>query len=242
MTSSLEVGNSQQKDLPQKDGSGKVTEISAIDNEVTYFENVKQGSSNSTYSLESDHHAASNTRFRRFIDSFKKAEGPQPGSLDHDVLAGDSDIEGKPRTEPEKDDDARELKKTIKPRHVVMISLGTGIGTGMLVGNGTSLANSGPAGLVIGYAIMGSCIYCIIQATGELAVLYTKLTGGFNAYPSMLIDPAFGFAVAWVYCIQWLCVCPLELVTASMTIKYWTCLLYTSLPLPRNVSLFLLEK
>ena len=51
---------------------------------------------------------------------------------------------------------------------------------------------------------------------------YTSLSGGFNAYPSLLIDPALGFSVAWVYCLQWLCVMPLELVTASITIKYWT--------------------
>ena len=55
-----------------------------------------------------------------------------------------------------------------------------------------------------------------------MALVYSNLTGGYNAYPSFLVDDGFGFAVAWVYCLQWLCVCPLELVTASMTIKYWT--------------------
>ena len=69
---------------------------------------------------------------------------------------------------------------------------------------------------------MGSILYCIIQACGEMALVYSNLTGGYNAYPSFLVDDGFGFAVAWVYCLQWLCVCPLELVTASMTIKYWT--------------------
>ncbi|CCF57699.1 hypothetical protein KAFR_0D00520 [Kazachstania africana CBS 2517] len=114
-----------------------------------------------------------------------------------------------------------QLQKTIQPRHVIMISLGTGIGTGLLVGNGATLHNAGPAGLLIGYIIMASCIYCIIQACGEMAVNYLTLIGGFNNYPSFLVDTAWNFAVAWVYCIQWLCVCPLELVTASMTIKYW---------------------
>ncbi|CCH58311.1 hypothetical protein TBLA_0A05180 [Henningerozyma blattae CBS 6284] len=121
-----------------------------------------------------------------------------------------------------KEDSNAELRQTIKPRHVIMMSLGTGIGTGLLVGNAKPLAAAGPAPLVIGYGIMGTCIYCIIQACGEMAVAYGNLTGSFNTFPSFLVDPGFNFAVAWVYCIQWLCVCPLELVTASMTIQYWT--------------------
>ncbi|GMM56649.1 amino acid transporter [Maudiozyma humilis] len=186
--------------------------------------------------------------FRDFVDSFKRAEDPQLEQPLEDIDVAVSrntieninkemaSIEGAGRLssaedriggaaapgEQYHDDTDDKFKKTIKPRHVIMISLGTGIGTGLLVGNGSTLANGGPASLVIGYAIMGSCIYCIIQAVGEMAVAYISLIGGFNAYPAFIVDPALGFSVAWVYCLQWLCVCPLELVTASMTIKYWT--------------------
>ncbi|QNG15643.1 uncharacterized protein GWK60_K05599 [Nakaseomyces glabratus] len=170
---------------------------------------------------------------RRLIDSFKRAE-QQPNQqhnlaedLENDLTTAISmnsldRVQNKPTGNGQMKFEEEALKKSIKPRHVVMISLGTGIGTGLLVGNAKALHNAGPAGLVIGYAIMGSCIYCIIQAAGEMAVVYSNLLGGFNTYPSMLIDPGFGFAVAWVYCLQWLCVCPLELVTTSLTIKYWT--------------------
>ncbi|KAM3161418.1 General amino acid permease AGP1 [Lachancea thermotolerans] len=149
------------------------------------------------------------SRFQRLTNSFKRAGEHGRG--------GDVDAEGQPVAPRE-----TKLKQTISSRHLFMISLGTGIGTGMLVGNGKALHNGGPAGLAIGYAIMGSCIYCMIQAAGEMAVSYSSLSGNFNAYPSMLIDPALGFSVAWVYCLQWLCVLPLELVTATITIKYWT--------------------
>lgn len=171
-------------------------------NETDYLEKTSVQNSDFEY-LENE-----GNLFRRFANSFKRAPGSNNPDKEDGSDAGD------------KGDN--KLKKTIKSRHVVMISLGTGIGTGMLVGNGKALRNGGPAGLVIGYAIMGSCLYCIIQAAGELAVCYTSLSGGFNAYPSLLIDPALGFSVAWVYCLQWLCVMPLELVTASITIKYWT--------------------
>ncbi|SCU99001.1 LAME_0G01398g1_1 [Lachancea meyersii CBS 8951] len=155
------------------------------------------------------HTDESRSAFQRFKRSFRRAD---ESLIHHD---GEFGVEVGQKSDGQ-------LKQTIKSRHVLMISLGTGIGTGMLVGNGKALHNGGPAGLAIGYAIMGSCLYCIIQAAGELAVVYSSLSGNFNAYPSILVEPAFGFSVAWVYCLQWLCVFPLELVTASITIKYWT--------------------
>lgn len=153
--------------------------------------------------------------FRRFADSFRRHEAHNGGGGDGD----DEDHEG--LTPIESASKHKTLKQNIRPRHVLMISLATGIGTGMLVGNGKSLHNGGPASLVIGYAIVSSMLYCVIQSASELAIIYTSLAGGFNAYPSLLVDKAFGFSVSWVYCLQWLCVLPLELVTASMTIKYW---------------------
>ncbi|CCK70699.1 amino acid permease KNAG_0F00270 [Huiozyma naganishii CBS 8797] len=152
---------------------------------------------------------SSRSPFGKFVDSFKRVDEKQTTS---DLESGLGEVPG----------ENSDLKQTIKKRHVLLISLGTGIGTGLLVGNAKVLRDAGPGGLVIGYSIMGSCLYCIIQACGELAVCYSSLPSNFNIYPTFLVDKAFGFAVAWVYCLQWLCVCPLELVTASMTIKYWT--------------------
>ncbi|AMD19514.1 HCL637Wp [Eremothecium sinecaudum] len=173
-------------------------------------ENVEMNSESTEYyektyvdksTYEYSDHAS---KFKRFVNSFKRSE------------ASGKDVE---HTRDEYKHE--QLKQTIKPRHVVMISLGTGIGTGLLVGAGKSLTQGGPAGLLMGYAIMGACVYCVIQAAGEMAVCYPALTGGFNNYPSFLIDPALGFATAWLYCLQWLCVFPLELVTAAITIRYW---------------------
>lgn len=154
-----------------------------------------------------------NSLLTKFIDSFREAESSNNQNPDDMEKVEYNDIASS---------DDKNMKKTIKKRHVLLISLGTGIGTGLLVGNAQALHNAGPAGLVIGFAIMGTCLYCIIQACGEMAVCYSSLPSNYNIYPTFLVEPAFGFAVAWVYCLQWLCVCPLELVTASMTIKYWT--------------------
>lgn len=114
------------------------------------------------------------------------------------------------------------LKKSMKSRHVVMMSIGTGIGTGLLISNAKGLAISGPAPLVIGYGMVSFITYFMIQAAGELAVTYPTLPGNFNSYFCTLVSKPFGFATVWLACVQWITVLPLELIAASMTIKYWT--------------------
>ncbi|CEP64313.1 amino acid permease LALA0_S11e01288g [Lachancea lanzarotensis] len=155
--------------------------------------------------------------FHRVVDSFKRPVAHEPGTPGN----SDAQDEYERAHQVNESEKHKALKQNIRPRHVMMMSLATGIGTGLLVGNGKSLHNGGPASLVIGYAIVSTMLYCSIQSASELAIGYSSLSGGFNAYPARLVDPAFGFAVAWVYCLQWLTVLPLELVTASMTIKYW---------------------
>lgn len=152
------------------------------------------------------------SKWQKFKNSFKRLED----DIDPNLSEAEKAEIIKYRNEGEK------LKKSLKTRHMILIAIATGIGTGLLVGSGTSLNKGGPAGLIIGTAIVGSMLINVMEAAGELALTYGDLTGGFNAYTSFLIDESFAFAVSWNYCIQWLCVLPLELVTASITIKYWT--------------------
>ncbi|KAG7661740.1 uncharacterized protein J8A68_004744 [[Candida] subhashii] len=112
------------------------------------------------------------------------------------------------------------LHRKLKNRHLQMIAIGGAIGTGLFVGSGSGLATGGPAGLIIGYILVGSMIYCSVQSLGELAVTF-PVQGAFVTYNSRFIDPSWGFAMAWNYAIMWLIVLPLELVAASLTIKYW---------------------
>ncbi|KAL6453973.1 AGP1 General amino acid permease AGP1 [Candida maltosa Xu316] len=115
----------------------------------------------------------------------------------------------------------KQLAKGISKRHLILMSLVTGIGTGLLVGGGQVLKNSGPLFLLTGYAIAGSFVYPTIQAAGEMAVNYSNLSGGYNSYTRMFVDDALNFAISWNYCIQWLSVISIELVTAAITIEYW---------------------
>jgi amino acid transporter len=50
---------------------------------------------------------------------------------------------------------SEETKRELKPRQISMIAIGGAIGTGLVIGSGSSLSRSGPASLFISYVIMG---------------------------------------------------------------------------------------
>lgn len=112
------------------------------------------------------------------------------------------------------------LARTLKSRHLQMIAIGGAIGTGLFVGSGTKLWTGGPAGVLIGYGIIGTMIYVMCQAMGELSVTF-PVSGAFVTYNNRFLDPSWGFAMSWNYAMNWLVVLPLELVAASITVEYW---------------------
>jgi hypothetical protein len=69
------------------------------------------------------------------------------------------------------------LAPALKPRHMAMISIGGVIGTGLFLGTGSALHGGGPLGLFLGYALMGSVTYCMMQCLGEM-LSYLPIAGG----------------------------------------------------------------
>ena len=150
----------------------------------------------------------SGSRWRKFKDSFKP--------LDEAVVTDDmSDIEKIAHRTAH-----APLKHHLKNRHLQMIAIGGAIGTGLFVGSGTALRTAGPAGILIGWGLTGTMIYCMVMAMGELSVVF-PISGGFTTYATRFIDESFGFANNFNYMLQWLCVLPLEIVAASITVNYW---------------------
>src|SRR5690606_376006 len=95
------------------------------------------------------------------------------------------------------------LQKTLKTRHITMISIGGVIGTGLFVGTGKNILSTGPAA-VVSYAIACMLIVLIMQmvgemATGELALGKSRGSsaelGSFASYAGRYIGPWAGFTV-----------------------------------------------
>lgn len=118
-------------------------------------------------------------------------------------------------------EDGVALKRHLKGRHMQMIAIGGAIGTGLFVGSGSSLADGGPASVIIDYTLIGIMMFFTVYALGELAVSY-PVAGGFYNYAVRFIDPAWGFAVGWNYFMNYFVTFPLELTTCAITFRYWT--------------------
>lgn len=160
--------------------------------------------------------ASKQSRSKRFVDSFRRDPtasvtrhlSDTPDNKSYDIEAANAATAASP------------LLRRLKGRHLQMIAIGGSIGTGLFVGSGRALAYGGPASLLLAFLLIGLMIYCTVQALGEMAVIF-PVAGSFSAFSTRFIDPSWGFAMGWNYCLQWLVVLPLEIVSASITVHYW---------------------
>lgn len=113
------------------------------------------------------------------------------------------------------------LARQLKGRHLRMIAITGPIGTGLFLSSGLSLVAGGPGAVLVSFLIIGIMVMATIHALGELAVCF-PVAGAYTTYATRFIDPAWGFAMGWNCALRWLIMFPLELVAASITIKFWT--------------------
>ncbi|POY76820.1 hypothetical protein BMF94_0072 [Rhodotorula taiwanensis] len=113
------------------------------------------------------------------------------------------------------------LHRGLKGRHVQMISIGGVIGTGLFLGTANALRHGGPAGLLIGYAAIGSLCYAVMVSLGEM-VAHLPVAGGHITLARRFVTPALGFAMGWNYWYNWVIVLPAELNAAAVLISYWS--------------------
>ena len=123
-------------------------------------------------------------------------------------------------TEKTSSEEERGLKKNIKSRHIQFIALGSGIGTGLFIGSGSTLASGGPGSLLINYSLVGLMILTVLFALGEMATLM-PVPGALADFTARFLDPALGFAIGFNYLMQWLATFPLEFTAASIVITFW---------------------
>src|SRR5699024_12713760 len=61
------------------------------------------------------------------------------------------------------------LRRELKSRHLAMIAIGGSIGTGLFVASGATIAEAGPGGALLSYALIGLMVYFLMTSLGELA-------------------------------------------------------------------------
>lgn len=156
------------------------------------------------------------TVINRFKDSFKRADLP---IIEEEILESQLDND---YTEDEKIQlrlSSQPLKKKLKQRHQTMLAIGGTLGTGLFIGLGYSLT-SGPASLLIGFLLVGTSMFCVVQSAAELSCQF-PISGSYATHVSRFIDQSIGFTVSTNYALSWLISFPSELIGLSMTISYW---------------------
>ena len=69
-------------------------------------------------------------------------------------------------------DEHHGLHRGLSARQVSMIAIAGTIGTGLFLGTGSSLAQGGPASMLICYALVGFIVWITLLLLGEMATQY----------------------------------------------------------------------
>jgi amino acid transporter len=112
------------------------------------------------------------------------------------------------------------LHRGLKSRHITMIAIGGAIGTGLIIGTGKALAQSGPASILIAYTSVGFLVYIVMTALGEMAA-WIPHGSGFAGYATRFCDPALGFALGWTYWCKYIITTPNQLTASALIIQEW---------------------
>ncbi|EKM79648.1 hypothetical protein AGABI1DRAFT_74756 [Agaricus bisporus var. burnettii JB137-S8] len=113
------------------------------------------------------------------------------------------------------------LHRELSARQVQMIAIAGTIGTGLFLGTGSSLAQGGPASILICYTIVGFIVYVTLLLLGELGTQY-PVTGSFGHYCTRFFSPSYGFALTWNYWGGRAISLAGDLVSAQLIMSYWT--------------------
>lgn len=115
-----------------------------------------------------------------------------------------------------KDNFVKELEK----KHMIMLSLGGVIGTGIFLSTGYLIQSAGAVGTILAYAI-GAVLVCLVMlCLGELTV-HEPNTGAFHTYAAKYIHPGVGFVVAWLYWLTWTVALGSQFITLGLLCQHW---------------------
>ncbi|KAI5480380.1 Amino acid/polyamine transporter I [Pseudohyphozyma bogoriensis] len=103
---------------------------------------------------------------------------------------------------------------------MTMIALGSIVGPGCLFGLGYALTLVGPVGALICFGVVGVIVWVLMQSLGEVTTLF-PIHGGFVEHAGIFIDPAFSFAMAWLYYLMWAFFLGSDWNSAMLVIELW---------------------
>ncbi|MGP8032561.1 MAG: amino acid permease [Steroidobacteraceae bacterium] len=117
---------------------------------------------------------------------------------------------------------AHELSRSLRPRHVAMITIGGIIGAGLFVGSSVAIRGAGPA-CIVSYILTGFLLLLVMRMLGEMAVEMPQVRS-FTEFTRATLGNWAGFSVGWLYWYFWVTVIPVEAIAGAGIIKDWIAL------------------
>src|ERR1700677_3428799 len=112
-----------------------------------------------------------------------------------------------------------ELSRSLKGRHLTMISIGGIIGAGLFVSSSTSIIAGGPASF-ISYAITGMLMLLVMRMLGEMTTALPTVRS-FTEFARAGLGEGAGFVVGWLYWYFWVLVVPVEAIAGAKILQHW---------------------
>lgn len=112
-----------------------------------------------------------------------------------------------------------ELSRSLKSRHVSMITFGGIIGAGLFVGSSTAISTIGPAA-VLSYALAGFLVLLVMRMISEMAMAMPGVQT-FPEFARVGVGDWAGFLVGWLYWYFWVVVIAVEAIAGAKIINGW---------------------
>lgn len=101
-----------------------------------------------------------------------------------------------------------------------VISLGGQIGAGLFISTGKNLADGGPASLFLGFFVVCTCVFAVLQTVSEMTIAF-PVSGNFIDYADRFVDPALSFAAGFAMWLGWTAIIAAEAKFFSVVVNYW---------------------
>jgi GABA permease len=111
------------------------------------------------------------------------------------------------------------LSKSLRTRHVTMISIGGIIGAGLFVNSSNAIAAIGPA-VIVSYLLTGVMVLFVMRMLGEMAMSHPE-AGAFTEFSRLALGPLAGFASGWLYWYFWVIVVAIEAIAGARIVSQW---------------------
>lgn len=111
------------------------------------------------------------------------------------------------------------LSRTLRSRHVALISIGGIIGAGLFVGSSANIATVGPA-VLVSYVVAGALMFFVMRMLAEMSAANPHALS-FADHARAGLGRWAGFVCGWLYWYFWVVVVGIEAIAGAAILQLW---------------------